>query len=466
MDEKSADAESVYSDEGDISFRGMWTFIKKSAMRTLIYLAAALVIVTAVFLGVRFFATGDYSASAKTELSFDEIAQGMNPDGTKFDKDAVKSAANVKAAAASAGLTDMLTAKGYEVSDLRSKIYVEPVVSEQDRDKETAYFPTRYTVSLKDYKDMGMTNLQACAFVDALVFAYGRDFAETYFAAAEFSDASFEPKQGGVYDFIDNCDAFSVEYENIDDYLAEFSGKAPSFRSAESGKSFTSLKNELAALQNSLSSLRFHVVEIGAFDDLDAAKLKMKNKAAELDARQKRLSTIVTEMKEQLRNFQPSTSTVIPSGSDRATMTVVYPQQYVDLQLKLTEYIEQLATTESLKADAAGINERLASVTDVATQEQMEEVRKELDALGKLSKEFVSSLNDLNAEYADARAAKSGVTEIFPAVYERIPVPFPAAMSYLIAIAAAIVLSFAVTAVVSSVKRKKKEKKAVGQERK
>ena len=47
--------ESVYSEEGEITFKGLLGFLKRSWLRFVIYLAVALLVVTAVYGGVKFF---------------------------------------------------------------------------------------------------------------------------------------------------------------------------------------------------------------------------------------------------------------------------------------------------------------------------------------------------------------------------------------------------------------------------
>lgn len=464
MNKKETDVrESIYTEEGEITFKGLFGFLKRGWLRLVIYLIAALLVVTAVYGGVKFFGRSDYGVSAKIGFSFKEMTAGHNPDGTNFDKEVIRSTEYVRKAAESTGLSDKILKGGNDIGEVRSRIAVEAVTSQEYlqqfaslvaggasetdaalRLSQLNYKPTEFVVSFNNYEQLGLDKKEAMMFLDGLIAAYGNGYHETYFAKIVLDESVFT-MESDLYDYLDYAELCETSYEKINDYLDAMSSEASDFKSSQ-GKKFETFKNELVFLQGRLMSFKAFVVDANVSKDIENLKIATQTAIANLDAEKNRLTEIIASVKDTLANIKPSTVTTFPGGGADAVITVTYPESYYALQEKLISYQEQLADASAQLKKKNDIKTALESGktpqdSDFVTADSL------IAQIKKTSEMFVEDVNAVAKEYADKEIASSGMKVVVPTVYVSVSPAFPTMLAYLcgvmIAVVAAVIVTYA-----------------------
>ena len=449
--------ESVYSEEGEITFKGLLGFLKRSWLRFVIYLAVALLVVTAVYGGVKFFGRSDYGVSSKIGFTFEELTKGHNPDGTNFDKEEIRSTSNIRAAVESAGLSDKILKGGNDIGDVRARVTAEAVVSQEYLQKFAAlvaggasqtdaalqlaqldYKPTEFLVSFNDYEQLGLDKKEATAFLDRLVSEYANGYHGKYFKKEIISDSVFTMENTALYDYLDYVELCETEYEKISVYLDTVGD--------EEFKEASALKNELAFMQSRLMSFKSFVINGNVSKDIDKLKNATQTAKDNFTAEKGKLNELIESMKETLANIQPSTTTTFPGGGADAVITVTYPESYYKLQEKLISYQEQLANISAQLNKKNAIKTALESGNtpqdgDFVTADAL------MAEIKNISKTFIADVNKAVDEYAEKEISKSGMSVIMPSTYFSQSPAFPTLLAYvgavLVAVAAAVIVTLA-----------------------
>jgi len=214
-------------------------------------------------------------AYATVNYSFDNIEQGLDPDGNRFSADEIKDEDVVRAAAAAVGIemddamvesvqsAIVITGsvpKGTisEITEL-SSVYTDDDISTTTNERITAYYPTKYTVQF-DYKAVGMDSGTGNKFLTAMLEEYKNYFAEEYgYYTAIDTALSVEDYTGYDYDYA--LDIMEYRLGVLDRYAEDLAEKDQGmFRSATTGYSFADLRTEISTLKTQdVTTLRSYV---------------------------------------------------------------------------------------------------------------------------------------------------------------------------------------------------------------
>lgn len=472
--------ENNYDGGGEISFKDVGQFLKKSLVRMLIYLLVAVVVVTAIALAFKFFAATDYSVNATIEFTYDGVSAGKNPDGSDFNKENVRSVAYVNNALTVSELDKKVVDAGYDIGSVRASISINGIMpteyiqqyneliaggmSSADAYAQLAqmtFYPTQFVVSFRDYEKFGMKKADAIKFVDELIIAYTDGFKQKYSQAVVFSDTIFS-YDSDLYDYLDYCNIYAANYASIDNYLNNMSSVSSAWVSTETGKSFSALKQEATFLETQLSTLSSFVKSQNISKDIENMKVAAKNEMDDLTKELKRVSDVIASVEEQLRTFPPSTVTQVPGVGD-PIITVTYPEAYYALQNRLTQYYVDKAATEMQLSEKTELYNAIKDLTqndislsDVARADSI------LASLRTSSKLFIQEMNATSADYVKLNFPDNSLRTVSPSAYVSTSADFPAMLAYLIGIVAAIAVALIVTAIMS--KRAQNRKAAAEKE--
>lgn len=484
MDRKeNFDEETIYTEEGEITLKGIGRFLKRTWLRTLIYLAVALVIATAAFAGFKYIGKTVYSVAATVEYSFRGISQGQNPDGSVFDKDDIRSINNVRSAIDETGLGAKILANG-DLTAARNHISVTPIMpneyvqkyneliaggmSSADAYAQLAtmtYYPTNFVISLRNYEELGLDKTDANNLLDALLNVYRKWFANEFFAAVSLSDKAFTmtvDPENPLIDYIDFADSFDANYATFSSYLTEMVAEAPQFRSEKTGMQFVDYSEELSSLQPQVATLKAFITNNNVSNNIENMRSSTQNQVSRLTRESTRLEGIIRDTRAQIDSIEPTVVTIVsPSGT---TTTSSYPQIYNDLHKALQSYIEQKSNVDTQLAEKEELLEKIQSGTG-ASADTKEKADSMLAQIRTGSVDFIARLNEASKEYAEQLAGSDSFKIVSPASYVYTSRTFPTLLVYIAAVAIAILASFVVTFALGkrNKNRKKTEEKVASQ---
>lgn len=464
MDRKeNYEEEAVYTEEGEITLRGLGRFIKRAWLRTVIYLLVMLVIATALFAGFRYLGKTEYSMSATVEYSFRGISQGQNPDESVFDKDDIRSINNVRSAIEEAGLGAKILANG-DLTAARNHISVTAIMPNEYVQKYNElvsggmnsadayaqlatmkYYPTNFVIGLRNYEELGLDKSDASNLLNALLNVYRNWFAEEFFAAVSLSDNAFKmtvDPDNPLIDYIDFADNFDASYTTFSGYLTEMIAEAPQFRSEKTGMQFADYKEELISLQTQVATLKAFITNNNVSNNIENMRLSTQNTVNRLTRESARLEGIIRDTRAQIESIEPTVVTIVsPSGT---TTTSSYPQIYNDLHKSLQSYIEQKSTVDTQLAEKEEVLEKIQSGVG-ATEAAKKDADDMLTQIRTGSIDFIARLNDASKEYAEKLAGSDSFKVVSPSAYVYTSMSFPTMLVYIAAVVIAIAAAFIVT---------------------
>lgn len=478
MDRKeNYEEESMYTEEGEITLRGIGRFLKRAWLRTLIYLLVALVIATALFAGFKYIVKTEYSISATVEFTFDGISTGKNPDGSTFNKDDIRSIDNVRTAIIDAGLTEKVLNSG-DVTSARNHISVTAIMPNEYVQKYNdliaggmnsadaysqlaamTFYPTKFVISLRNYEELGLDKTDANVLIDSLIDNYSKLFSDKYNAAVIFSDAAFnitvnEDGTLGDLDYIDYIDNFELSYNNIREYLTRMTSSVPSFVSS-GGKSFSALGEELAFLLSQLSSAKAFITNANVSNNLDNMKVSTQNQIDTLKRQSDNLAELIAATSEQLNNIKPQTTTVTTNG--QTSIITTYPESYNELVRQRQNYIVQKSNVDLSLEEKQYLYEKIREAESVSSSDK-EEADRRINSIMAAAKTFIAEVNTASTENSERSAGSDSFSIISPAAYVYTSMSFPTMLVYIVAVVVAIAAAFIVTYALG--KRNKNRKKA------
>lgn len=468
---KNTEEINIYTEEGEITFGGLFRFLKKTFLRTLIYLIVALIAVSAVYSGVKYGMREEYGVSAKIEYKFKEISSGKNPDGSVFDKEEIRSVNYIREAAQKAELTEKILAAGNDISNLRSALSVSPIMPEAyikayndlvasgvssvdayAQLSQSSFYPTQFIIKLGNFETLGLNKNEAETFLDNLLETYRASYGNRYISAQVISDAPFKVEDSDLYDYADYVSLYETVYDTVDSYLSRMLEQGDSFVSSD-GTTFAALESQMPFLQSQLMSLGALVINAPVSKDLPALKTNTAHAIETLTVEQTRLQTVADGMEETIKNIKPSTVTTLPGGGE-AIITATYPERYYILQEELIAVKTQLAKVTADIAAKRRLETAIADKTEVSVADKATADGK-LAYIKRISIDFIAVLNKASKEYAEKNVADNGMRVVSPASSYAVSPKFPTALAYISGAAVAIAASFIVTFVLGKTKAKR-----------
>lgn len=445
----------------ELSFRAIGRFLKKSAVRMLVYVLALCVLATLVVVPLKVFWKSDPVATTRIEFVYEGVNSGLDPAGNAFDKDSIRSATVVAAAVSASGL-DL-----NDVDAVRNAIIITDVYSQEyynllaqanggnaDAQRQLANYtqiPTKYDVSIGNLKSLGLKKQQAVTLVENIVKEYRKWFTSRYTQINIYSDAIFNSELSASTDYLGYYDLYTDQVATVAAYLTELSEKDSSFRST-GGQSFADVLQMYRAIDNSYTAFKSYILSNGVSKDINVTKKNIETKLSQIESDAKRLTATISALTEQIANFKPNTTQTTENG--QTTIVQIYAKEYYELQDRLTAAILESASVEKSKIEYAARQASFTSVvnsSDETTQKAADDL---LAGLRNGSKSFVQTANSVITDYYQSQLLSNAVRVTQSAVYVRSSYDIPVLYIYL----ATVVVGIVVAMIVTQVKSKKAEK--------
>lgn len=354
--------------ESDSFGRRILSRLKGTFIQWLGLFVAALVLVT---LARTLFFTEKGVCSAVVSFSYDGVEQGLNPDGNRFDPSEMKSEELVRQAAQAVGVTlegedaervrEALIVAGAIPADAlermltNTSIYGEDEIAETEEVKESAYFPSQYTVTFR-YQDAGLSPKQGAEFLTALLDAYGASFYKTY-GHNEAMELIWSDMDYQAYDYVDAVEILRSRLSSIRAYVARLSDRDKArFVSKETGYSFSDLVGAIDVIRSEdLQWLDAYITSNNMTKDkdnlIDYYRYKIQDAERALAQQDARLFTL-----NELIESYNKTSAIFPNVAGATE----------DGSLPSYEYTQPSAMYDSL------VSQKIACQTDMSeTSEQI-----------------------------------------------------------------------------------------------
>lgn len=336
-------------DEDDNSVKISFSTMAKQAKRYfLLWLIAAVVILmfTAGFVMMFKKSTTDNTITALVSFNFDGIEKGLDPKGNKFDVNKIKSPNVIEAA-----LTDMDISLNH-VEDVRRNLSIKGIIPNDAMDKislyksiyteggaaaltaaesmlEIGYNPSYFIVSF-DYCKTGFDLSDSKQILDKVLISYQNYFFTNYGYNESLGNAivAVDYKE---YDYPAAVDVFDSTLTNLSEYVSRLSYSDSSFRSNETGYSFSDLKTTIDTLKNAeLDSLSSYIVINNVTNNKELLLTYYKYRIEELSRQQKISQSELDSIKNSIDNYEKDTLLLFGNGTDNAETTYSQASQKYD----------------------------------------------------------------------------------------------------------------------------------------
>lgn len=214
-------------------------------------------IIFVVILTAIFYVNKKNELSTVISLNYEQAAKGMNPNQTRFNIYEMKSEEVMERAIALAGLQEVI-----EPDELSEDIDIRETNSKKfDADDDTTYYiSTSYIIDYK--KNSKIKGITTYDMLNLICKAYNDYFHDNYVGNKSVLHYSLDDVDGLEYVEIGNY--FTRITDQIIRYMDVRNEESPTFRSAETGETFQSLRNMVNNTKNySVQKYISHVNETG-----------------------------------------------------------------------------------------------------------------------------------------------------------------------------------------------------------
>ena len=464
----------VQEESGDgvsITLKSIWNFIKLSAVRVLLYTLAMLIVATGAVIVLNAAMTSESMAQGAIEFVYEGADRGLLPGGNErlFERSEIIGVSVLDRAVQRAGLGPDGNGKISNINTLRGHFSVQGAMSaeylrllERAADGDEAaqaqlinfeFFPTRFSVQLRDARALELTRREAADLADAVLYVFRDDFMRAHTLTNRFSAAALQPNFES-FEFFNQFDILAVDVQAVLSYLAERNVSDAAFRSVETGLAFSDLLARGSLVTSSINGLNAFINTNPVADNLAAqhalfeSMIDLMTEQAEFHERN------AANLRIQLDSFAPNT-TIIDTDSGRNTI-VTFPQLYFDLQRELTaesqrasSYRQRIGIME-VRSDAfydalngsgsGGLT--IAEARGVAVQL--------LNNINAATNEFAGLVNSTLAEFYERDFNQNMVRIVQPAAYITLG---RSSMVFVYIFIAAAVMGAAAGMIVTQVKR-------------
>ena len=165
-------------DVEEISLRELIEVLLKGKKVIALFLVVAILLSTVVSFYLR---ENNKMAKIIISLNFEGIESGLNPDGTKFDINVIKSPAVLLRALESLEMNEL----DITIDSIRRNLTITPIVPKQianyiqsqiEEGKEYTYFPNEFVITLNVDKTRGIKNSNVKELLDEIINSYAEYF--------------------------------------------------------------------------------------------------------------------------------------------------------------------------------------------------------------------------------------------------------------------------------------------------
>ena len=401
--------------------------------------AASLICGVLFYIGAQlFFQT--YNASTIIEYTGEGAYSGLSPDGTKIDPNELKSTNIVSKALSSLNISQT------NVDSIRESISIEPVISEEQQllqesklelGEEYEVNPTRYLVTLSTSVLSGKEYPRLV--LNEILSEYNAFYGETH-VNSQGGTNGINDIYSKNYDYIEMMEVIDGSLESTLKYLNDKINAHPSFRSYDTGYSFSDLASEFSLIQN-VKAVRIasKILSEHITKDRDVLLEKYNNRNNTMTITNEtsiaEINNIIGVINTYVQMMSNSDNTNITSEYilDDVHENYIYDEEgnyrgidqtteYDDL---LEGYVRNRDTYEDNLIDIA-YNQYVLSVYEAAPQASSQQVQEETEASIRALVDEVNALYDIlhvtNDEYNEFLGAQNIHLITSVGVSERIPV--------------------------------------------
>ena len=439
---------------GEITFAGIGRLIKKSALRVLIYIIIVAVAVSLIVLPIKMYVHPNPSVTARIEFIYSGIEEGLDPNGTVFDKSKIKNNTVLTTAIANAGLENKIPV----VADLRDSVIISDVVSAgyqelkylaasgnteaQTKLLNYSFYPTRFDISIERFSELGLTKSEALNLLDCVLSAYRDYFTERYANRTAFVADDFDLEDDVEY--ISYYIRYETQLSAISSYVDSISGVDANYV-ASNGKSFAALKSMYSVLSEELDSFYLFILNDKVAKDKTIAASEIGEIVQQLSDEKMTIENEITSLQTQIENYKPNTETTSTANGTSNTVIIEFGEGYDELQNQLrATYLRSSEVTKRHRR-----YERLQKVFEDASTPTDAEIlalaAEKVIALKANCLNYINTVNQTVYDYFTERYSSNAIRTIQSPAYARNTLDIPLLYIYVLAVVLAIAVGMIVT---------------------
>lgn len=366
-------------------------------------------------------------AQAVITFQYNGIEDGLDPNGSSFDINKLKSPGVIEAALADLGID------GISVETVRRNIMIEGVIPEDAVERITvinemalkdatqyekildvSYFPVQYVVSL--YQARGMSKAETRDILNAVLESYKKYFLDTY-ANTEVLTVTGNLIEYKDYDYTEAVDLLQSQMDIMQSYVQERQKQAPDFRSVNTGLSFGDIVTSLGTIESvDLSNLSSYIETNTLTKD--------KERLVEYYAyRIKKYNMDLTTLQQQLATTQQTIDSyvkdpVVIVSSQESTQEITQANDYYDqlIERKLN-LSDQISTINAKINDMYTQFNTIIESSKQSTQSEYNRADEMLDNLITKIAEWTKLIEETTEEYYTTTLFSNAVQIAVPAQY-------------------------------------------------
>ena len=331
--------------------------------------------------------------STIVSYNFNEISEGLNPDGSKFNPNLIISNEVLNGVIKHLGLEG----KELNVVEIREKISVNPIVptyiytkikSELEKGINSSFNATAYEIELKIIKDSDLTK----KILQTLVVEYSNYYSARYAQ----SDVVPVIKMDETYEYQDYIKVFKSKLKDIE-YILK-SKNDQSFVSKQNGVGFSSISNKIELIREvDITRVQQYLVIDGISKNKEMASKDLEYRIKNYESEKQKKVNEVEALNGVLKLYKPEGNKVLMSGN-AGTMLEQNPNEYY------SKLIEKVAVAA---VEIGNIDEEIKTLKEgkVKINSSNGENKKILEAtLAELEKDVndvAISANEVLKEYND-----------------------------------------------------------------
>ena len=366
--------------------------------------------------GSYFVRAGSQVAEVYISLNFDGIGKGLNPDGTKFDSNRIKSPIVVQSALDAL----QLDSTKISVDMIRRNLSIDPMVPNdivskiealREQGQDFTYYPNEFSVALK--LPEGVDKAIGGRILDAIVDAYSDYFYDVYSDKSVLSN-SIGKLDYNEYDYPEISAVIRNQLSIMTNYLGSKVKESKDFRSKQTGLAFADIIDSLGVI-SSVDINRMDSI-IGAYNltkDKDKLITSYEYRIKQNDLEKSKSIDEAAQSKEMMKDYKRQENTLLIPGmgtADAETPQLPESTSYYDT-------LAQRATDAGVDAtDRLHDNEYLTKEieklkTDTVEISQKEAAEKEVlslcDNIREKIQNWITLTNETAAEYYEVKLNKA-----------------------------------------------------------
>lgn len=403
-------------------------------MKGSLALILAIVLVVGMLAGlVRGVLSGTGVVTAMVSFAYEGVENGEDPNGAVFDINKMKAPMILEAALADAGVTDItvdelrnaLAFEGVVPSDVQERIATLQTIGEKtpaalEQILEINYYPSQYKLTL-NIRKLGVSDTDGKALLTAVMDRYRTWFFTTYGGATSLGESITSLDLTG-YDYAEALDIIETQARLISSYLSTLQAEAPSFRSSNTGFTFSDLQSQLSILSDvDAAKLNSLILSMGLTQDkvsLDAYyayQIQIANtELVKLQEQQRGVETAIA-------SYQKDSILIMGTGDGAAQTTMTQTseeydrlfQQRTELSKQTAAQQQRLTLLQQRQDSLRGLD--TAAISPAQVNAAKARVVTELPLLSEKLAGLIALVNTTADEYYETVAFKTAYQISLPA---------------------------------------------------